>query len=933
MILTPMILTPMDRAKGGAWGASHNRGTSVKSSNEPTLGSRVPSRRIVGCWMVAFLLWVAGAKAGEPLVERDVPVTMSDGTILRAHIFRPDDQELHPVLVMRTPYGKPARPEEALLRAGFIVVVQDARGRHGSGGEFESFVRAETHDGSDGFDTIEWAAKLPGSNGKVGLYGASYPAYLAWRAAGKQPPSLAAMAAFSIPISYLDLEGPGSIRPGRRLKWWQSAIRPEARRRGGQPGLHTADEAKRLWNEGEGRALLGTLPWRELPDELFGTEAPFVKGWLQQPTRSPWHLDQDASRTTVPNLNVCGWYDHCIGSLELHLAISKAGGSFNAKRYSRLVIGPWSHNALGKRGQGEFDFGPSASLELAKLQAEWFGFWLRGDKNEVARWAPIRLFVTGANEWRNFHEWPPKYASPREWFLASAGAANTPAGNGSLVDQAAPADGHDTFEYDPHNPVPTLWTEEMFTMPGDQRRLSDRPDILVYQSPPLAADIETIGYPELQLHAASSCPDTDFLARLVDVAPDGRALDVAVGIVRARYRQGLDQPLLLVPNEATEFRIRMRPTAHRFLAGHRIRVDVTSSDFPNYDRHHNTAADQNADAELVTARQTVFHGPTRASRLTLPIMPGHSDVPVWARNATKVAPPRPVMQWGTQGDAPGELHSPIGLAIDRRDQLHVTEFKNKRVQVFDTDGHSLRTFPVPSEPGGIAIDGQGRIYVALMIAHQVAVFDADGKPLAQWGKMGAAEGDFNQPGGIAVAPDGTIHVVDQANHRVQRFSPDGKFLGAWGEHGSQPGQFGGDGPKGSRLSGPHFACFDASGRIFTTEGANLRVQIFDATGTPSGGWSGIGAGAGGFGGRPKDRTNPFEGPIGITIDRLGRVWVSSTNNRVQCFSPGGEFLTGIGDEGGEPGQFIIPHGLAIDSQGFLYVVDSSNQRIQKFAIE
>jgi sugar lactone lactonase YvrE len=490
----------------------------------------------------------------------------------------------------------------------------------------------------------------------------------------------------------------------------------------------------------------------------------------------------------------------------------------------------------------------------------------------------------------------------------------------------------DEYDYDPRDPVPTLWSAAMFTGPADQRPLAERRDVLVYQSPPLEAHVEAIGYPEVTLWAASSCPDTDFFARLIDVAPDGRAIDVTAGMVRARHRHSLERAEFLTPNEPVEFRIRLRPTAHRFLPGHRIRLDVTSSDFPNYDRNHNTAADQNADAELVTAHQAVHHGGLQASQLVLPVMREKSAVPLWATGATKIPPPQFVLSFGTPGDGAGEFHSPIGIAIDAQDEIYVTEFHTHRVQVFDTSGRHLRMFAVDGQPGGIAVDQEGRVYVAPLLGHRIDVFDREGQALDSFGHQGNGDGEFDEPGGIAIGPDGTVYVVDQGNHRIQRFTPDGTFLGQWGQHGSAPGQFGGAGPAGSRLSGPQFAVFDADGHLWTTEGANLRVQEFDPAGKPLLAFAGEGEGPGCFGGRPADRTNPFEGPIGIAVDHMGRLWVSSTNNRVQCFARDGTFLTGIGDEGIEPGEFIIPHAMAFDSQGALYIVDASNQRVQKFAV-
>src|SRR4051812_18918127 len=298
---------------------------------------RVFALLIAAAWLLDPWRLASGQDIAGIISEQNVAVPMRDGTILRANVFRPVEGGPFPVLLMRTPYGKPPKADERLVKAGFIVVTQDARGRYASDGQYESFVRGETHDGADGYDTVEWAARLPNSTGKVGMFGTSYNAFLQWKAAAARPPSLAAIAAFSIPASYIDLEGPGTIRPGRRLKWWQGTMSPDMRRKQGGPPPHTGAEAAKVWDAGEGERLLHTLPWLELPDEIFASEAPFVKAWLREPWRDPWNLPRDASLTTVPNLNVCGWYDHCNGSIDLHTAIATSGGSEIAKKQSKLI--------------------------------------------------------------------------------------------------------------------------------------------------------------------------------------------------------------------------------------------------------------------------------------------------------------------------------------------------------------------------------------------------------------------------------------------------------------------------------------------------------------------------------------------------------------------------------------------------------------------
>jgi putative CocE/NonD family hydrolase len=227
----------------------------------------------------------------------------------------------------------------------------------------------------------------------------------------------------------------------------------------------------------------------------------------------------------------------------------------------------------------------------------------------------------GDNRWRDEADWPLERAVEKVLYLTSDGKANTPNGDGRLIQEKPSGDGADWYSYDPENPVPSLHGPRLFQIPTDQRPLAGRKDILVYQTAPLTERIEVTGYPTVELHASSSAPDTDFFARLVDVAPDGMGRDVSLGMVRARYRNGVDKPSLIGPGEVVRYVIRMNPTSNAFKLGHRIRLDITSSDFPNYDRNHNTAADQNADAQLKKAKQTIHHGQRHTTRVVLPWIP------------------------------------------------------------------------------------------------------------------------------------------------------------------------------------------------------------------------------------------------------------------------------------------------------------------------
>lgn len=299
-----------------------------------------------------------------------------------------------------------------------------------------------------------------------------------------------------------------------------------------------------------------------------------------------------------------------------------------------------------------------------------------------------------------------------------------------------------------------------------------------------------------------------------------------------------------------------------------------------------------------------------------------------------------LLTWGQKGDKPGEFYSPIGITINKKDEIFVTDVNNARVQKFSTEGKYLGGFDLPrdepkrksNQAGGIAIDDDGLIYLSFMAQHKVAVYTEDGKLVREWGKKGKDDGEFNQPGGIVLGPEATLYVTDQCNHRVQKFTTAGKFLAQWGEYGKQPGQFGEPDPPGSRFGGPHLIARDSRGRLYTTEGTAGRVQQFSAEGKPLAAWGDKGTQPGGFGDLKTGYSKHGFGPIGILLDRQDRVWVSSLNDRVQAFTPEGKFLLDIGSTGKEPGQFARPHGMAFDSHGNLYVCDAGNQRVQKFAV-
>lgn len=302
--------------------------------------------------------------------------------------------------------------------------------------------------------------------------------------------------------------------------------------------------------------------------------------------------------------------------------------------------------------------------------------------------------------------------------------------------------------------------------------------------------------------------------------------------------------------------------------------------------------------------------------------------------------PRFLLAWGKKGDGPGEFHSPIGIAINARDEVFVSDLNNARVQKFSALGKHLGGFDLPRDDpkrkstmvGGLAVDDRGHLYLAFMNQNKVAVYTEDGKRLREWGTKGKGDGEMIQAGGVLLGKDGNVFLADQGNHRIQKFTKEGKFLGKWGGHGVQPGQFGGKDTPGSRFAGPHWLAQDSKGRFYTTEAGMGRVQQLTTEGKPLLAWGDRGDGPGGFGAHRLPGINNTFGPIGVLVDRHDRVWVSSLNNRVQLFSPEGKYLLGLTGSGEEKGAFARPHGMAVDSKGHLYVCDAGNQRVVKFEV-
>ncbi len=561
-----------------------------------------------------------GIRADRVIVDSNVPAEMRDGVVLKADIYRPDGAGPFPVLLTRTPYNKKTVREMAyrFAKAGYIVAAQDIRGRYESEGEFLPIHGFGSKDVEDGFDTVAWAAELPDSTSQVGMFGSSYSAWTSWKAAASAPPALKCVYVSGMSLRHSDVEP--IFRPGRRLEWSFATIGPDDRRRtAGAPGPYDVEEARELWKV-ERNKWLWVKPWSELSGELLPSMAARIQRILEHPGEDYHEFAGIHRNIDVPVFNRTGWYDRFIPAVDHFVEMEKLAPSERARRSQRLVVGPWGHTNDLTRAQGEFDFGEDAEWDNVAVGIGWFDHWLKGDDNGTAEEARVRLFITGENSWRGYDDWPIPGTRPVEFQLSSRGNANTPAGDGTLSREPAGGARSDSFNYNPRDPVPSLFLEGCQDGPFDQKPLDHRRDVLVYQSAPLSARLTVVGSPSVKLHASTSAVDTDFTAKLVDVSPDGTARNLCYGIVRARFRYGWQNPRLLDPGEITEFTIELNPVGNTFLEGHRIRLDLSSSDFPNYDRNHNTGGNAYSESEMIVAHQEVHHSQQHPSTLRLPVV-------------------------------------------------------------------------------------------------------------------------------------------------------------------------------------------------------------------------------------------------------------------------------------------------------------------------
>ncbi|MDQ3326428.1 MAG: CocE/NonD family hydrolase [Actinomycetota bacterium] len=571
-------------------------------------------------------------------IHKFVQVPMRDGVSLAADVYRPTEEGRYPTLVNRLPYNKELPSMHSFfdtlraVQAGYAVVVQDTRGRYASAGEFTPFV----HEAADGADTIEWAAAQPWSTGAVGMVGASYYGATQWLAATEAPPALRAIAPFITTDQYYEgwaYQG-GAFQLGFNLHWCllSLGLGEAMRRLTSDGGAERFAEVVAAVDRND--SLYRQLPLTDMPllDEL----APYYFDWLAHPTYDDyWRATapgESYEQIVAPALNMGGWYDLFLkGTIANYVGMRERGGSEQARSMQRLVIGPWAHGPVAgwfpERSYGLMS--GSDAADLTGMQLRWFDRLLKGE-DASATDKPVRLFVMGADEWRDEDDWPLPDTDYVDYFLHSGGRANTANGDGRLRTTASDDVPEDVFLYDPRDPVPTVggptFLPGLFiganAGPRDQREVEQRHDVLCFTSEPLAEPLTVIGPVKLVLFASSSAPDTDFTAKLVDVAPDGLAEALTDGILRARYRNSLSEPSALEPGRVYELRIDLVATANVFATGHRIRLDVSSSNFPRFNRNTNTGGTiaDDGPADLQQAVNRVHHTTAHPSRLVLPVI-------------------------------------------------------------------------------------------------------------------------------------------------------------------------------------------------------------------------------------------------------------------------------------------------------------------------
>jgi len=551
--------------------------------------------------------------------EFHVKVPMRDGVILSADIFRPEAAGTFPVILMRTPYDNNSLIAKGIqyARRGYALVAQDCRGRYDSAGEFYAW----HNEVKDGYDTQEWIGRQPWCNGKIGTAGGSYLGLVQWLAAPLRSQYLKTMVPRVITSNFYDSPNysGGAFQLALNMLWGFRQL-----------GRTNQNIEHYNWPE-----LFRTLPLITA-DEAAGRKITFWKDWVRHPSYGDYwkevSIEEKYEQINVPALIMGGWYDlYSKQAFVNYNGMVQRGGTEEARKGTKMIMGAWPHPLSASTITGEVDFGADSKYDLEGMELRWFDYWLKGIDNGIMNEAPIKLFIMGANYWRDEYEWPLARTQYVNYYFHSSGRANSLSGNGTLSTTLPEDEPPDRYIYNPDNPVPTLGGNNCCSPDivawgaYDQRPAEQRNDVLVYTTPVIQCDIEVTGPIVVKLYASSSTPDTDFTAKLVDVFPDGYAMNLCDGIIRARYRESFEEAKLMKPGTVYEFTIDCWVTGNVFKAGHRIRVEISSSNFPRFDRNPNTGHEFGMDSELSIAEQKVYHNRNYPSHIILPVIPCEHD--------------------------------------------------------------------------------------------------------------------------------------------------------------------------------------------------------------------------------------------------------------------------------------------------------------------
>ena len=559
-------------------------------------------------------------------VEHDVKAIMRDGVILRADIYRPKDDGRFPVLLERTPYNKAGGADFGNLAAasGFVVIFQDVRGRFTSEGEWYTF----KHESQDGFDTVEWAAALPYSDGRVGMFGGSYVGATQMLTAIVHPPHLAGICPVVTASNY---HSNWTYQGGAFEQWlnqsWTSALAQDTLNRSITERTNALGGA---WKLPLSSYPLFNVESGTLHLDSSSTLAPYYLDWLAHPNYDDYwkklSIEEHFSDITVPALTIAAWYDIFQGgSLLNYEGIKAKGGSEKARNGQHLLVTIGGHAGNGAK-IGDVDFGSEAAkFDESEITLQWYQYLFKEASNRFSR-KPVTIFVMGTNQWRDEDAWPLARASRTKYFLHAATGANSLRGDGTLTGETPASEKPDNYPYDPANPAPTTGgplccdAVHLPAGPRDQRTVEARDDVLVYSTPVFSKDVEVTGPVTLDLNVKSTAVDTDFTAKLVDVWPNGFAQNLTEGITRARYRNSQEAPELLNPGQIYKLSVDLWSTSNVFKQGHRLRLEISSSNFPRFDRNLNTGRNADSDTHFVTAVNTVYHDAEHQSALILPIV-------------------------------------------------------------------------------------------------------------------------------------------------------------------------------------------------------------------------------------------------------------------------------------------------------------------------